>query len=96
MNSKYNRALQIHTEGVFDMQSIASISADEQINDEASKSRKPNPAAFNLSLHPILNTYRSEVQKVLHKEENFLSNSRVNMLTVSGPKSESGISRSLH
>ncbi|KAI3571574.1 hypothetical protein IWW34DRAFT_838586 [Fusarium oxysporum f. sp. albedinis] len=88
MSSKHKRSLQIHTEEVFDMQSIASISADKQINDEASKSRKPNPAAFNISLHPILNTYRSEVQKVLHKEENFLSNSRVNMLTVSGPKSE--------
>jgi hypothetical protein len=89
-------SLQIHTEEVCNMQSIASISADKQIHEEASESHKLNLAAINISLHPLLNTYRSEVQKVLDQEENFLPNSRVNMLTVSGPISEPGISRPLH
>ncbi|KAH7151648.1 hypothetical protein DER46DRAFT_614981 [Fusarium sp. MPI-SDFR-AT-0072] len=58
------------------------------MNNKTSGSREPNPAAFNLSLHPLLNTYRLEVLEVLHNEANFLPNSRVDVLTVSGPKSE--------
>ncbi|SCO88965.1 uncharacterized protein FRV6_13093 [Fusarium oxysporum] len=61
---------------------------DEKMNNKTSGSREPNPAAFNLSLHPLLNTYRLELLEVLHNEANFLPNSRVNVLAVSGPKSE--------
>ncbi|EXA34382.1 hypothetical protein FOVG_14364 [Fusarium oxysporum f. sp. pisi HDV247] len=67
---------------------MSSISGEDYMLNEISRSPNPNPVPPNLSLNPILNTYRSEVHAVLCEEQNFLSNSRVDVLTVSGPKSE--------
>ncbi|RGP59666.1 hypothetical protein FLONG3_11137 [Fusarium longipes] len=67
---------------------MSSVSGENHMLDEISRSRNRTPVPVNLPLNPILNTYRLEVLEVLRKEENFLSNSHVDVLTVSGPKSE--------
>ncbi|WJG37070.1 uncharacterized protein FOBCDRAFT_207941 [Fusarium oxysporum Fo47] len=72
---------------------MSSVSGEDHMLNESRRSPNLNGVPLNLSLNPILNTYRSEVQTVLCEGKKFVSNSRVDVLTVSGPKSETDYRR---
>ncbi|KAF4946259.1 hypothetical protein FSARC_14242 [Fusarium sarcochroum] len=84
---KESKSVQVDTQELFRVQSTTSSSTDEQVDDGCTATfgyQKPILSPFDLSKHPGFNTCRLDV---LNNEANFLSNSRVDVLTVSGPES---------
>ncbi|KAJ4245253.1 hypothetical protein NW762_014123 [Fusarium torreyae] len=81
MSVKESKSVHVNTHELIRVQSTTSTSTDKRT--ATFGSHKAIPSAFNLSTHPGFNTCRLDI---LGNEANFLSNSKVDVLTVAGPE----------